>query len=223
MATTTKTQQFAQAWSDAMADERWHELECLREFTKGEHNATVHWFDATSGEGMVKVEGLAGSVYMHFSAIKGVDKNGYSHPTEADQIKLASIEGIACTVTLWVCGSGQVVVESCELVTETEPSPAKAEEPTLSWKETEAQDRIIVESYRPMTGTVDSKGRVPGKNYFIWKWNGNETWRAHIQNTRDGIKHGRSTLGKEFGSLDEAKAYLESIARLPTRTTMKQA
>ena len=64
-------------------------------------NATVIWFDATSGEGMVRVDGDDLAIYLHFSAIVGIDKNGYSCPMADDRETLKGISGKRCAVALY--------------------------------------------------------------------------------------------------------------------------
>ncbi len=67
------------------------------------HEAQLHWFDASSGEGMIKVNG--DSLYVHFSCIAGIDKNGYAFPKASDQILLSNLKpGDACKVTVYVNG-----------------------------------------------------------------------------------------------------------------------
>jgi hypothetical protein len=62
--------------------------EAYREHTHGiEQEAILRWFDALSGEGMVSLSD-GSSLYCHFSAIEGIDKNNYTWPTDADRKKL---------------------------------------------------------------------------------------------------------------------------------------
>jgi hypothetical protein len=76
-----------------------------------EFAATVRWFDALSGEGMVQLED-GSSWYLNFSAIQGIDKNNYRWPAEKDLPRLKSIEGMSCTVRLYAWGG---MVKSCAL------------------------------------------------------------------------------------------------------------
>ena len=76
-----------------------------------EFAATVRWFDALSGEGMVQLED-GSSWHLHFSAIQGIDKNNYHWPAEKDLPQLKSIGGLSCIVRLYVSGG---MVESCTL------------------------------------------------------------------------------------------------------------
>lgn len=57
---------------------------------------TVCWFDATSGEGMVR-DDVGARYYLHFSSIAGIDKHNYQYPTERDQERLRDIGGRGCT------------------------------------------------------------------------------------------------------------------------------
>jgi hypothetical protein len=57
---------------------------------------TICWFDATSGEGVVRGDD-GGDYYLHFSSIAGIDKHNYQWPTERDQGRLRGISGHACT------------------------------------------------------------------------------------------------------------------------------
>lgn len=61
--------------------------------------AEVRWFDYTSGEGMVRLND-GRSVFMHFTAIQGIDKNNHQWPTNDDQLKLRLIAGKRCLVDL---------------------------------------------------------------------------------------------------------------------------
>jgi cold shock CspA family protein len=59
------------------------------------HTGKIRWFDSKSGEGMVRGDnGLL--YYVHFTAIKGMDKNNYHWPTQSDQVKFSCISGLSC-------------------------------------------------------------------------------------------------------------------------------
>jgi cold shock CspA family protein len=53
----------------------------------GPVTGVLRWFDAISGEGMVVLDD-GQSLYCHFTAIYGVDKNDYQWPTESDRVAL---------------------------------------------------------------------------------------------------------------------------------------
>lgn len=80
---------------------------------------TVHWFDALSGEGMVRLDDGT-SLYCHYAAIKGIDKNGYAYPTADDQKKLERIKGRKVKVTPYVtygyvgCGRVELIKQEKE-------------------------------------------------------------------------------------------------------------
>lgn len=60
----------------------------------------LQWFDITSGDGMVIVGDE--SLYLHYSCIAGIDKNGYSHPTTSDRALLGNLKpGDPCRVTIY--------------------------------------------------------------------------------------------------------------------------
>ncbi len=63
--------------------------------------ATVHWFDASSGEGVAVCDQSGESLYLHYTCIAGVDRNGYAAPTAADQARLRGIAGRTGAVTIY--------------------------------------------------------------------------------------------------------------------------
>ena len=61
--------------------------------------AEIRWFDAMSGEGMVRLtDGRL--VFVHFTAIQGIDKNNQQWPTSEDQMRLKDIGGKRCLVDI---------------------------------------------------------------------------------------------------------------------------
>lgn len=63
--------------------------------------ATVNWFDASSGEGIVTVLESGETLYLNFTCIAGIDRNNYQWPTEADRQRLAGIAGKTGPVTIY--------------------------------------------------------------------------------------------------------------------------
>jgi cold shock CspA family protein len=63
--------------------------------------AKVIWFDASSGEGMATCVESGESLYLHFTCIAGIDKNGYAAPTTADQQRLRNLAGRSGNVTIY--------------------------------------------------------------------------------------------------------------------------
>lgn len=61
------------------------------------HNGIIRWFDAMSGEGMVRLND-GRSVFIHFTAIESVDKNNWHWPKESDKARLSQIENKPCIV-----------------------------------------------------------------------------------------------------------------------------
>lgn len=96
----------AQIERELAAYEARHEKYAGKDFS-----ATIRWFDALSGEGMVRLED-GSSWYLNFSAIQGIDKNNWHWPAEKDRPRLELIGGMPCTVRLYVSGG---MVESCVL------------------------------------------------------------------------------------------------------------
>lgn len=83
-----------------------------------QYKAKIRWFDGMSGEGMVRVEGIDKSIYLHFTAIEGINKNNHQWPTEEDQIKLGTkLNGKSCLVEL-VDDTTFVGISKCILVEE---------------------------------------------------------------------------------------------------------
>lgn len=72
---------------------------------------TVRWFDSLSGEGMVRT--TQGNHFMHFTAIKGINKNNHQWPLDSDRSKLEKLSGQSCVVTVDQF-DGQIV--TCEIV-----------------------------------------------------------------------------------------------------------
>ncbi len=62
--------------------------------------AIVHWFDASSGEGMVETAD-GEHLYLHFTCIEGIDRNGYAWPAPDDQSALEGIAGRPCMITVY--------------------------------------------------------------------------------------------------------------------------
>lgn len=64
--------------------------------------AKLHWFDVSSGEGMVVRDSDGKSLYLHYTCIAGIAKNGYVAPTAADQVLLGNLRaGDACRITTY--------------------------------------------------------------------------------------------------------------------------
>ncbi len=63
--------------------------------------ATVHWFDATSGEGMAVCDQTGESLYLHYTRIAGIARNGYAYPTQDDQLRLRGIAGRSGPLTIY--------------------------------------------------------------------------------------------------------------------------
>jgi cold shock CspA family protein len=73
-----------QAAIDAENEARLDAFEAFRDKYNGkEFSGRFHWFDGTSGEGMVSLDDGT-SLYCHYSAIVGIDKNGYAYPAQGD-------------------------------------------------------------------------------------------------------------------------------------------
>jgi hypothetical protein len=77
-------------------------------------DAQVRWFDALSGEGIVRLPDDR-SVYLNYTAIKGIDKHNWACPNEADRERLSDIQGRPCKARLCVFGGGDVWVDYLEL------------------------------------------------------------------------------------------------------------
>jgi hypothetical protein len=97
---------------DAENDGQLTDFEAFRAKYHGrEHSGRMHWFDATSGEGMVKLDdGTA--LYCHFTSVAGIDKNGYHYPTAEDVLRLRGIGRKACKVVPYI-SPGYI---GCEIV-----------------------------------------------------------------------------------------------------------
>lgn len=61
---------------------------------------TVRWFDALSGEGMIRRDSDGKCFYVHFTAIQQVSKHNQQWPREEDRDFLRSIEGVSCEFRL---------------------------------------------------------------------------------------------------------------------------
>lgn len=61
--------------------------------------AKIRWFDSLKGEGMVRLND-GRSVFVHFTAIQGINKHNSQWPTSEDQMKLQDISGMRCLVDL---------------------------------------------------------------------------------------------------------------------------
>ena len=70
----------------------------------------IRWFDGMSGKGMIRLDDGT-SMYCHFTAIEGIDKNNYQWPTEDDQERLESLgsaqAAIMVTPVVWAGGGIQ--------------------------------------------------------------------------------------------------------------------
>jgi cold shock CspA family protein len=63
-------------------------------------HGTLVWFDATSGEGCIQVEDRL--LYVNYTCISGIAKNGYAYPTPSDQVLLGNLKaGDKCKVTIY--------------------------------------------------------------------------------------------------------------------------
>jgi hypothetical protein len=61
---------------------------------------TLVWFDVSSGEGMMEVDGKA--MYIHYTTIDGIDKNKYVGPKDSDRILLSNLKsGDKAKVTVY--------------------------------------------------------------------------------------------------------------------------
>jgi len=65
------------------------------------HAGKIRWFNASSGEGIVQLSD-GQMLYCHFTAIHGIDKNGYAYATEADRALLDTIDGMECMVLPYI-------------------------------------------------------------------------------------------------------------------------
>lgn len=84
------------------------------------HTGKIRWFDSMTGEGMVRGEnGL--SYYVHFTAIRGMDKNNLQWPTNFDQVKFSKIDGHHVEFDI-IEDTTFVQVSDLRLVEETAPT-----------------------------------------------------------------------------------------------------
>lgn len=67
--------------------------------------AKVRWFDGLSGQGVIRLTDSQTSHPIHFTAIKGIEKNNHHWPTTQDQQILKCIDNMECLVEL---SEGQV-------------------------------------------------------------------------------------------------------------------
>lgn len=74
-------------------------------------NGTIRWFDSLSGKGVIRGEN-GESYYLHFTAIQGINKNNYQWPTDEDQLKLKTINGLNCSYELTYYGITKLVLKS---------------------------------------------------------------------------------------------------------------
>jgi hypothetical protein len=56
------------------------------------HSGKIRWFDGMTGEGMVRLDDGT-NLYLHFSAIYGIDKNNYQWPKVSEQAFLDKLAG----------------------------------------------------------------------------------------------------------------------------------
>jgi hypothetical protein len=71
-------------------------------------NGEIRWFDGLRGEGVVRGED-GKSYFVHFTAIQGIDKNNHHWPTDADQLRLKSIDGLKCSYEVYSFGESDQV------------------------------------------------------------------------------------------------------------------
>lgn len=57
----------------------------------------IRWFDALSGEGMVRCSKTNQNYFLHFTSIQGISKNNYAFPDDKDREVLSSLKGRTCT------------------------------------------------------------------------------------------------------------------------------
>lgn len=70
----------------------------------------VTWFDAMSGDGMLKDIDTGELYTLHFTAIEGIHNNNHHWPKESDREFLSSIKGQTCNFTTW-----ENYVDNCTL------------------------------------------------------------------------------------------------------------
>lgn len=63
-------------------------------------NGKVRWFDALSGNGVIRDSISKESFSFHFTAIDGISKNNYQWPSDEDKRKLSDIEGKNVTYSI---------------------------------------------------------------------------------------------------------------------------
>jgi hypothetical protein len=77
-------------------------------------NATVLWFDASSGEGVVQTD-EGELLYLHYTCLLGWDKNNYLAPAAQDLARYPNgLAGLRCKVTVYENLYSRQV-ETCEL------------------------------------------------------------------------------------------------------------
>lgn len=66
-------------------------------------NATILWFDVSSGEGVVELLDTKEYLYLHYTCIEGIDKNRYAFPIESDRVILRDRlrSGTKCSVSIY--------------------------------------------------------------------------------------------------------------------------
>jgi len=118
------------AEDEARAHAEWEAYFALRDRCAGKKlQAQISWFDASSGEGMVRVAATDFSpemnLYLHFSAIEGISKNNYAWPAEADLPKLRELEagGVPCLVSIYFSSPGNTMIASAEALQLLQPQP----------------------------------------------------------------------------------------------------
>ena len=61
--------------------------------------AKLRWFDSLRGEGVVRLNETGESIYLHFTAIRGISKHNHQWPNDSDQILLSNLKtGDECKV-----------------------------------------------------------------------------------------------------------------------------
>lgn len=94
-------------------------------------------------------------------------------------------------------------------------------------QDTSKPERILHTLQVNYPGLVDKKGRVPGHEYKIFRWTETmDKYTCYSHATRAGETFGGAASSyKEFDTVEEAKAYMEStMAKLEkaTRSNKKQ-
>ena len=111
----TKRQQAERDAYDVQREQELDEWFAYRDRTHGiAQAATLRWFDALSGEGMVSLAD-GSSLYCHFSAIEGIDKNNYTWPTDSDRERLGKLGYNVPVVVVPYISAGLHAVEKLKL------------------------------------------------------------------------------------------------------------